>query len=213
MKVALTLAIWVAAALPCLAADILFTGRIATFTNLQGTLYQKVTLVKGDTDGLIWRSGVSGGRICYTNLHPDLLESWGIETNRIGVALARAQRKAVADARYRAFAAAQAQARLRAEKDEKVRLAAQAEEIEREVQRQSELAQIKRLREQVDIARSSLRHAETAAKDANAANSNNPAAPYYYVRDSVRVELEDAEGMLQKLEGQYTAKYGKIPSI
>ncbi|HLH54726.1 MAG TPA: hypothetical protein VKY92_14030, partial [Verrucomicrobiae bacterium] len=49
-----------------------------------------------------WRDGASGGRICYTNLHPDLLLSLGIPTNRIETARARAAQKAIADARYRA---------------------------------------------------------------------------------------------------------------
>lgn len=93
--------------------DITFTNQNATFTNLQGQLYQGVQLVRGDLDGLIWRDGASGGRICYTNLAPDLLESFGISSNRIGVAGARAQHKAIADARYRAAAFAQGQAELK----------------------------------------------------------------------------------------------------
>src|SRR5215472_10990400 len=81
------------------AEDIIFTNKVATFTNLQGKVFKSVQLVKGDLDGVIWRDEASGGRICYTNLHADILESWGISSNRIDIALARAQHKAVADAK------------------------------------------------------------------------------------------------------------------
>lgn len=94
------------------ADDIIFTNRTATFTNLQGHSYECVQLIRGDQDGLIWRDGASGGRVCYTNLHPDLLESFGISSNRIEIAKARADQKAAANARYRANVLAQAQAKL-----------------------------------------------------------------------------------------------------
>lgn len=79
----------------------MFTNRIVTFTNLQGQSFRLVQLVRGDQDGLIWRDGASGGRICYTNLHPDLLEYFGIPSNRVVIARARAEQKAIADAHYR----------------------------------------------------------------------------------------------------------------
>ena len=100
--------------LPARAEDIVFTYRTATFTNLQGEAYKNVQLVRGDQDGLIWREGASGGRICYTNLAPELLESFGISSNRIAIARDRAEHKAVADARYHALALAEAEAKLRA---------------------------------------------------------------------------------------------------
>lgn len=83
------------------AEDITFTNRTATFRDLQGKFYRGVQLVRGDLDGLIWRDGASGGRICYTNLDPEVLQSFGISSNRIEVARVRAQKKALADARYR----------------------------------------------------------------------------------------------------------------
>ena len=83
-----------------LAQDITFTNRVATFTNLQGSVYRDVTLVKGDLDGVVWREGAGGGRVSYTNLSPALLETWGIPTNRIENAHARALRKAAADAQF-----------------------------------------------------------------------------------------------------------------
>jgi hypothetical protein len=85
-----------------LAEDITFTNRTETFEDLQGHSYRRVQLVRGDQDGLIWRNGASGGRICYTNLDVDLLESFGISSNRVEIARARAAKKAAADARYRA---------------------------------------------------------------------------------------------------------------
>jgi hypothetical protein len=87
-----------------LAQDITFTNRVATFTNLQGTVYKDVTLTKADLDGVIYREEAGGGRVCYTNLSPAVLEAWGIPTNRIETARARAKRKAaaaVAEAQYR----------------------------------------------------------------------------------------------------------------
>ena len=110
MKAALFFAVSVTAFQYAVAEDITFTNRIATFTNLQGQLFRLVQLARGDQDGLIWRDGASGGRICYTNLHPALLEYFGISTNRIEIARDRAEKKALADARYRAqlFAGAQA---------------------------------------------------------------------------------------------------------
>jgi hypothetical protein len=110
MKAALLLTVTVTACQLALANDITFTNRTATFTTLEGQTY-RVQLVRGDLDGLIWRDGASGGRICYTNLAPDLLESFGISSNRIEVARARAEKKAIADARYRAQPIAEARAR------------------------------------------------------------------------------------------------------
>jgi hypothetical protein len=78
--------------LPSSAEDITFTNKVASFTNLQGTVFKNVVLVRADKDGLIWRDGVSGGRVFYTNLHPDLLESFGVPTN--GMELARSRTRA-----------------------------------------------------------------------------------------------------------------------
>lgn len=107
MKAALLLTLWVALGNPAFAKDIVFENRTASFTNLQGQAYNRVELVRGDQDGLIWREGASGGRICYTNLAPDLLKELGIPTNRVELAKARAEKKALADAKYRAMAFAE----------------------------------------------------------------------------------------------------------
>src|ERR1035441_1740632 len=92
-----------------LAQDIVFTNRTATFTNRQGIVFKDATLIKADLDGLIWRNGASGGRICYTNLEPAFLEQLGVPTNRIAIAKSRAERKFVSDAQYLAARNAQAQ--------------------------------------------------------------------------------------------------------
>src|ERR1017187_3986335 len=85
-----------------LAQDITFTNRTASFTNLQGTVYEDVTLVKADLDGLIWRSGASGGRISFTNLDSSLLVLFGIPVARIEQSRVRAGQKAAAGAELRA---------------------------------------------------------------------------------------------------------------
>jgi len=73
------------------AQDILtFTKRTVTVTNLEARKFRKVELVRADLDGLIWKQEASGGQICYTNLHPDVLESLGISSNRIDIASIRA---------------------------------------------------------------------------------------------------------------------------
>lgn len=94
------------------AQDINLKNRVVSFRDLQGRAYFNVTLVRGDLDGLIWRDKKgSGGRICYTNLSADFLDTLGIPPERIAVAGDRAAQKAVADARYRAGLASQAEAR------------------------------------------------------------------------------------------------------
>jgi hypothetical protein len=103
MKPALFLAVLVAGFQYALSEDVTFTNRTATFKDLQGRTYGHVQLVRGDLDGLIWRDGASGGRICYTNLSSEFLEGLGISSNRIEVARARAEKKAIADARYRSM--------------------------------------------------------------------------------------------------------------
>src|SRR3569832_25142 len=83
------------------AQDILLTNQTGTFTNLEGSVVSAVQLVRADGDGVIWVDGASGGRVCYTNLHPSLLEKWGIPTNRIQVARERADDKAAEEANAR----------------------------------------------------------------------------------------------------------------
>jgi hypothetical protein len=83
--------------------DINLTNRVATFTNLEGRLFTSVQLVRADADGIIYRmpEGTGGGRVSYTNLAPGLLQSFGIPTNLIAAARARAVHRAVVDAAER----------------------------------------------------------------------------------------------------------------
>ena len=67
--------------LPVVAAEVTFTNKVVSFTNLEGKVYEHVSLVKSDREGVIWRSGASGGRVAYTNLHPQVLQRLGVETN------------------------------------------------------------------------------------------------------------------------------------
>lgn len=193
------------------AEDILFTNRTATFRTLDGKTFYNVALVKGDLDGVIWRTGASGGRVCYTNLPPRLLQSWGINTNRIDLALARAQRKATADAHYRSVAAMESTVALKHYREAQARAAAQGPAREREAQREADLAKIESLRQQIYVARDSLRHMEVAAQQANLARIDNPNAPFFYVKENTRIDLINDEKRLQQLEEQYAAKYRRAP--
>ena len=114
--------------------DISFNNKIATFTNLQGNLYKGVQLVRGDPDGIIWRSDASGGRVCYTNLHPDILVWLGVPTNRIAIAKARAEHKSITDAKFRAEMAARAAAEARVKQQAIEKWNADAPAREREAQ-------------------------------------------------------------------------------
>jgi hypothetical protein len=93
----------------CAQERVTFTNQLATFSNLQGAAYRNVRLVRADLDGIIYREGVGGGRVCYTNLPAALLESLGISSNQIAVAKARADGRAVAAAYYRQRLQQQAQ--------------------------------------------------------------------------------------------------------
>jgi hypothetical protein len=102
------------AAFSAKAQDILFTNKTATFTNLEGRLFKNVEIIRADRDGVIWRDGAtSGGRVGYTNLDALFLASWGIPTNRIEEARARAEHWAASNAAAtRAWASAEARAEL-----------------------------------------------------------------------------------------------------
>jgi hypothetical protein len=84
-----------------------FSNRVATITCLDGRTYTNVILIRGDSNGLIWRKGASGGKICYTNLSPENLVALGIDqdletaTNRIVIANKEAVAKAIKESQYR----------------------------------------------------------------------------------------------------------------
>jgi hypothetical protein len=77
-------------------------------TNLQGKA-QYGKLLTADLDGVLYHmpDGIWRNRISYTNLTPAMLEMWGIPTNRIQIAIERAQKKKLADKAYEESLAAQ----------------------------------------------------------------------------------------------------------
>jgi hypothetical protein len=102
--------------LPALAdKDIDLGGKITTFTNLQGRVYENVRLEHGTLDGVIYSvtNGVGGGMVKYKDLSPDFLADLNIPTNRIQIAeqrdKVRAEQKARYDAAVRALALKQQQ--------------------------------------------------------------------------------------------------------
>jgi hypothetical protein len=110
---------------------ITFTNRYETITNLQGHVYEQVELVRADLDGIVYRCEGGGGRISYTNMSPDKLESLGIDTNRIAIAAERAamnaaQRKADYARRMQESAAFLHNAEMRSEAQAQANSAASA---------------------------------------------------------------------------------------
>jgi len=103
-------------ALPAFADnDIDLGGKVTTFTNLQGRVYENVRLEHGTLDGVIYSvtNGVGGGMVKYKDLSPDFLADLNIPTNRIQIAAqrdkVRAEQKARYDATVRALALKQQQ--------------------------------------------------------------------------------------------------------
>jgi hypothetical protein len=94
-------------------SDINLGGKLTTFTNLQGRVYENVRLERGTLDGVIYSitNGVGGGMVKYKDLSPEFLTDLNIPTNRIQTAQqrdkVRAEQKARYDAAVRALAAKQ----------------------------------------------------------------------------------------------------------
>jgi|ERR1035437_2023049 hypothetical protein len=90
----------------------------ATFTTLQNKLYEDVSLLRANLDGIIYgqSNGSPVGVISYTNLSPTLLESWNIPTNRIAIAADRASQRAEQRQARQTEAARAAEATLKAKK-------------------------------------------------------------------------------------------------
>ena len=91
-------------------SDIELGGKVTTFTNLQGHVYENVRLERGTLDGLIYSftNTVGGGMVKYKDLSTEYLTSLNIPTNRIQIAedreKVRAEQKAQYDATVRALA-------------------------------------------------------------------------------------------------------------
>jgi hypothetical protein len=185
-----------------------FTNKVASFTNLQGETFTQVVLVRGDLDGVIWRNGSSGGRVCYTNLDPLLLERWGISTNRIEIARSRAARKAAVEAasRAQAIARARAEATAKAKQDADLRAVAAAKALEE--QKKSDLETMEKLEAQIEDAKAQIRRAEAIAHDYNHANTFNDSAPHLYIKDTERLKIKEAEIQLKRMKSEFARKYG-----
>ena len=63
------------------AADVDLKERVVTFTNLQGRIYENVTLRRANSDGVIYSTDNGGGMVLYTNLNPNQLAAWNLSTN------------------------------------------------------------------------------------------------------------------------------------
>ncbi|HLH53911.1 MAG TPA: hypothetical protein VKY92_09880 [Verrucomicrobiae bacterium] len=113
IRFALVTAVALICATTAVGQEIDLHNKTTTFTNLEGRVFERVTLSKGDFDGVIWRKDTSAGRVSYTNLAPELIESWGIPTNRIALAKARAERRAKAKSAELSSAAEEADQRER----------------------------------------------------------------------------------------------------
>lgn len=217
MKRDIRFAIWVGffamtSVEPAFASDLIeFTNKVATFTNLQGEVFTKVLLQRGDLDGVIWRNGVSGGRVCYTNLHPALLKEWGIPSNRIDIARTRAQRKAIDRANYHAIAVAEARAQAVAKAKEDAELKAAAEVKAVSERKKSDLEAIEDLERQIESAKSRMRKAKAIAHDYNEANAGNDYAPRVYIKETERVKIQEAEAQLKRMKREFAVRYGETP--
>ncbi len=201
---ALALSVFLAATF---AADITFTNKTVTFTNLEGNVYAQVDLVRADMDGLVWRAEASGGRVCYTNLEPAFMQALGIPTNRINLARARSERRAVASAQARAAAATAAQAQIAAQAKADALEAANAPARVLAKQREEDAQAIATLDAQIADAKIRLRRAEAQVHDYNAANAYNRHAQHAYVKDTERVKIEEAKTRLQQMKADFARKY------
>jgi len=83
-------------------SDIDLGGKLTTFTNLQGRVYENVVLKTANLDGVIYgvTNGIGGGMVKYKDLSPDFLSSLNIPADRIQIAQQREQIRAVQKARY-----------------------------------------------------------------------------------------------------------------
>jgi regulator of protease activity HflC (stomatin/prohibitin superfamily) len=187
--------------------DINLTNRGTTFTNLQGQLFSPVDLVRGDLDGVIWRKESGGGRICYTNLNPMLLEAWGIPTNRIEIARARVQQRASNAAQEKAWALKQAQLETAARAKADAQEAATAPGKAKAEQMAADAQAIANLEQQIRDAKARVRRAKALAHDYNKANLHNEYAPTLYVRESEKVKIQEAEDQLKKMKADFALKY------
>lgn len=83
-------------------SDIDLGGKLTTFTNLQGRVYENVILKTATLDGVIYgvTNGIGGGMVKYKDLSADFLSSLNIPADRVQIAQQRDQIRAEQKARY-----------------------------------------------------------------------------------------------------------------
>jgi hypothetical protein len=83
-------------------SDIDLGGKLTTFTNLQGRVYENVLLRKATLDGVIYgvTNGIGGGMVKFKDLPPEFLASLNIPADRIQVAQQREEVRAEQKKRY-----------------------------------------------------------------------------------------------------------------
>lgn len=95
--------------------DIDLGGKLMTFTNLQGRIYENVRLERGTLDGVIYSltNGAGGGMVKYKDLSTNFLSDLNIPADRVQIAqqrdVVRAEQKQRYDAEVRALALKQQQ--------------------------------------------------------------------------------------------------------
>jgi len=82
--------------------DIDLGGKITTFAELQGGVYENVPLENGNLDGVIYSvtNGIGGGMVKYKDLSPDFLADLKIPADRVQIAQQRDKLRAEQKARY-----------------------------------------------------------------------------------------------------------------
>jgi len=83
-------------------SDIDLGGKVTTFTNLQGRMFQNVRLERATLDGVIYSqtNTIGGGMVKYKDLSPDFLAGLNIPADRIQIAQQREQVRAAQKQRY-----------------------------------------------------------------------------------------------------------------
>lgn len=83
-------------------SDIDLGGKVMTFTNLQGRVYENVRLEHATLDGVVYSltNTIGGGMVKYKDLSTNFLASLNIPADRIQIAQQREQIRAIQKERY-----------------------------------------------------------------------------------------------------------------
>lgn len=103
MKAFLILCIGAIASLDALGdSDIDLGGKLTTFTNLQGRVFENVLLQRATLDGVIYgvTNGIGGGMVKYKDLSSEFLTNLNIPAERIEIAQKREQIRVEQKQRY-----------------------------------------------------------------------------------------------------------------